>query len=36
MPENILVDPDGKVALVQPGPVTKEYLETEIAPLIGA
>ena len=36
VPENILVDPDGNVALVQPGPVTEEYLENEVAPLIGA
>ena len=35
-PESFLVDPQGKVALVRPGPVTETYLEDEVAPLIGA
>ena len=34
VPENFLVDPDGEVALLRPGPVTETYLEDEIAPLI--
>ena len=33
-PESFLVDPEGKVALVQPGPVNEEYLQSEVAPLI--
>ncbi len=33
-PESFLVDPEGKVALVRPGPVTGEYLEASVAPLI--
>lgn len=36
VPENFLVDPEGKVALVQPGPVTEGFLENEVAPLIEA
>ena len=34
VPENFLVDPDGEVALLRPGPVTETYLDDEIAPLI--
>jgi cytochrome c biogenesis protein CcmG/thiol:disulfide interchange protein DsbE len=33
-PESFLVDPDGDVALVIPGPVDEEYLETEVEPRI--
>jgi cytochrome c biogenesis protein CcmG/thiol:disulfide interchange protein DsbE len=35
-PESFLVDPDGDVALVIPGPVDEEYLETEVEPRIEA
>ncbi len=34
VPENFLVDPEGEVALLRPGPVTETYLEDEVAPLI--
>ena len=34
VPENFLVDPEGDVALLRPGPVTETYLDDEIAPLI--
>ena len=34
VPESFLVDPDGELALHRPGPVTEEYLQTEVAPLI--
>jgi cytochrome c biogenesis protein CcmG, thiol:disulfide interchange protein DsbE len=34
VPENFLVDPDGKLALHRPGPVTEEYLRSEVEPLI--
>jgi cytochrome c biogenesis protein CcmG/thiol:disulfide interchange protein DsbE len=34
VPENFLVDPEGDVALLRPGPVTDAYLEDEVAPLI--
>jgi cytochrome c biogenesis protein CcmG/thiol:disulfide interchange protein DsbE len=33
-PENFLVDPQGKVRLVQFGPVTDEYLRKHVAPLL--
>ena len=33
-PESFLVDPEGDVALVRPGPVTEAYLEEEVEPLI--
>ena len=33
-PESFLVDPDGNVALVIPGPVDEKFLETEIEPRI--
>ena len=33
-PESFLVDPEGKIALTRPGPVTAAYLEDEVAPLI--
>ena len=33
-PESFLVDPEGEVALIRPGPVTEEYLDQEILPLI--
>jgi cytochrome c biogenesis protein CcmG/thiol:disulfide interchange protein DsbE len=33
-PESFLVDPDGKVALVVPGPVDEEYLRENVEPLI--
>jgi cytochrome c biogenesis protein CcmG/thiol:disulfide interchange protein DsbE len=34
VPENFLVDPRGKVRLLQPGPVTDEYLRKYVAPLL--
>ncbi len=34
VPENFLVDPDGKLALVQPGPVDERILDEQVAPLI--
>jgi cytochrome c biogenesis protein CcmG/thiol:disulfide interchange protein DsbE len=34
VPENFLVDPGGEVALVQAGPVTEEFLDRRVAPLI--
>jgi len=36
VPENFLVDPEGKLAYVQRGPVTTEILESQVAPLIEA
>lgn len=33
-PESFLVDPDGNVALIRPGPVTTAYLDDVILPLI--
>lgn len=34
-PESFLVDPQGRVALARPGPVTGAYLKESVAPLIG-
>ena len=34
VPENFLVDPEGKLAYLQPGPVSEETLAAEIAPRI--
>jgi cytochrome c biogenesis protein CcmG, thiol:disulfide interchange protein DsbE len=34
VPENFLVAPSGKVELVQPGPVTEEYLREQVEPLL--
>ncbi|HEU4906515.1 MAG TPA: TlpA disulfide reductase family protein [Solirubrobacterales bacterium] len=34
VPENFLVDPRGRVALVIPGPVDREYLDAGVVPLI--
>jgi cytochrome c biogenesis protein CcmG/thiol:disulfide interchange protein DsbE len=34
VPENYLIDPEGKVRLVIVGPVDKEYLDDEVAPLL--
>jgi cytochrome c biogenesis protein CcmG, thiol:disulfide interchange protein DsbE len=34
VPENYLVDPQGKVRLLVRGPVSEEYLEGEVAPLL--
>jgi cytochrome c biogenesis protein CcmG/thiol:disulfide interchange protein DsbE len=34
VPENYLVDPQGKVRLLVRGPITAEYLESEVAPLL--
>jgi cytochrome c biogenesis protein CcmG/thiol:disulfide interchange protein DsbE len=34
VPENFLVDPRGRVRLRLPGPVTEEYLDGEVAPLL--
>ena len=33
-PENFLIDPQGKIALIHRGPVTDAYLHNEVAPLI--
>ena len=33
-PENFLVNPDGELALIQKGPVDREFLEQQVAPLI--
>ena len=33
-PENFLVDPAGDVALIQKGPVDREYLDEQVGPLI--
>jgi cytochrome c biogenesis protein CcmG/thiol:disulfide interchange protein DsbE len=35
-PENFLIDPQGKVALIHRGPVTETYLRDEVAPLIAS
>jgi cytochrome c biogenesis protein CcmG, thiol:disulfide interchange protein DsbE len=35
-PESFLVDPEGDVALVAPGPVDERYLRDEVEPLIEA
>lgn len=34
VPESFLIDPDGKIALGNPGPVTPEYLDQAVLPLI--
>jgi cytochrome c biogenesis protein CcmG/thiol:disulfide interchange protein DsbE len=34
VPENFLVDPRGKVRLLMPGPVSDEYLDQYVAPLL--
>lgn len=34
VPENFLVDPEGRIALLYPGPVDDEYLESQVKPLI--
>jgi cytochrome c biogenesis protein CcmG/thiol:disulfide interchange protein DsbE len=34
VPENYLIDPSGKVRLLVRGPITDEYLEGEVAPLL--
>ena len=34
VPENFLVDPSGKVRLLVRGPVSEEYLDREVAPLL--
>jgi cytochrome c biogenesis protein CcmG/thiol:disulfide interchange protein DsbE len=34
-PESFLVDPQGNLALIRRGPVTEEYLDREVAPLLG-
>ena len=36
VPENFLVDPDGNLAYLQPGPVDEEILEAEVASRIKA
>lgn len=33
-PESFLVDPQGKIALVRPGPVNAEYLEQSVKPFL--
>ena len=35
VPENFLVDPEGKVRLLVHGPVDAAYLEEDVAPLVG-
>jgi cytochrome c biogenesis protein CcmG/thiol:disulfide interchange protein DsbE len=35
-PENFLIDPQGKVALIHRGPVTETYLREDVAPLIAS
>jgi len=35
LPETFLVDPGGRVALLQRGPIDADFLEAEVAPLIG-
>jgi cytochrome c biogenesis protein CcmG/thiol:disulfide interchange protein DsbE len=35
VPENFLIDPQGKVRLPIVGPVTDEYLQENVAPLVG-
>jgi cytochrome c biogenesis protein CcmG/thiol:disulfide interchange protein DsbE len=35
VPENFLVDPAGQVRLLVRGPVSQEYLDEEVAPLLG-
>ena len=34
VPENFLIDPNGKVRLLLRGPVTEEYLSDQVAPLL--
>ncbi len=34
VPENFLIDPRGRVRLLQRGPVTSEYLRADVAPLL--
>ena len=34
VPENYLIDPQGKVRLLVRGPITADYLEDEVAPLL--
>jgi cytochrome c biogenesis protein CcmG/thiol:disulfide interchange protein DsbE len=34
VPENYLIDPEGKVRLLVVGPVDPEYLDSEVAPLL--
>ncbi len=34
LPENFLIDPEGKVALIRRGPVDEAYLNDYVAPLI--
>lgn len=36
LPESFVVDPEGKIALIRRGPVTAEYLNEEVTPLIDA
>lgn len=35
VPENFLIDPEGRVRLLVHGPVDAEYLEQSVAPLVG-
>jgi len=34
VPESVLLDPEGRVALYRPGPVTEEYLQDFVLPVI--
>lgn len=34
VPENFLIDPGGRVRLLFPGPITEEYLNDEVVPLL--
>jgi hypothetical protein len=35
-PENFLVDPQGRVALIRRGPVNEDYLDQAVAPVISS
>jgi cytochrome c biogenesis protein CcmG/thiol:disulfide interchange protein DsbE len=34
-PENFLIDPEGNIALIRRGPVSDQFLQDHVAPLIG-
>ena len=34
VPENFLVDPGGRLALIRRGPVDEEFLEQEVVPIV--
>jgi cytochrome c biogenesis protein CcmG/thiol:disulfide interchange protein DsbE len=35
VPESFLIDPSGRLVVHQPGPVTEDYLQANVLPLIG-